>query len=90
MTRSLPPSVSMTKTSSSPSSRVSAILPPRRWYSYSVSSVRLITPNFVTIVRYSSLLNSSTPITAVTFSPGESSSILTRFEPLAVLDASGI
>ena len=69
---SLSPRVCRTYSSSSPSSSVSAILPPLRWYSNSDSSVRLMMPRLVTMSRYSPSPKPSTAIMAVTLSPSAS------------------
>ena len=83
-------SASLAFTSSSPSRSSTAINPPFRILLYSLSSVFLIIPLLVPIIRY---LLSSKPlmgITVATFSSGCSCNRFTIAIPLAVLPASGI
>ena len=87
----MPPSVSRTEMSSSPSSRVMARMPLLRRFRRDSPGRRLTVPLRVTITRKRSPVEMSVvEIMALTRSPGSMGRMFTRLVPLAVLPEAGI
>ena len=87
----MPPSVSRTEMSSSPSSRVMARMPLLRRFRRDSPGRRLTVPLRVTITRKRSPAEiSPVEIMALMASPGSTGRMLTILVPLAVLPEAGI
>ncbi len=90
MKMSSPVVVSMTRTNSSPSRRLRAMMPSRRDESYSVNTVRLTWPSRVAKNKKRSPTNVRVSMMARIVSPATSGSRLTMGMPFAVRSLSGM